>query len=653
MAKYDPTHPALCLHGIANSIEVAGQYDEQDETGLYGKNMSYIINITGISAQDINDESVRTANLYTGIDVKAGDWLSIDSGKKVLNIINVIEKGNDSITALIEDVDGINYRQYGQNNIETSETVIIFELSENGIPVLVGDAAEMFKEGAIDLLQSRFSIDEQDERFRLDHDIAPNVNIGDIVGVNSDGNLVKHGSSDCSEIPVGSVISTARNGKSVYIKPFNKIIDNYPNPKILSGNPKQTYYTDPLNPGEISTTKKFGSKPVYLHLRDSIPTEVNSNSSTTLPDSDDVIILNNVEVYNGPNGDSVTDVTSLKDLINQSSNFTNITASTFFDNVSVETATESLRTGIGQCVSLISGDGGANFTYPSATFNDGNSSVSITFNPYNYSLNPVAYGGDATFLVITATEIAQILNTEFLNNNINLFASTFTGPGGQSYPFLKIEALNGADILITNGNVDAFSTNFADTNSITGLNLTTNASSDLFLKLTRLDGGDILITGGTDVGGVVKPNGGYINQNGICSSSSGRAALILMIEGSSESTSTGGGVTEIGLNVNIDHDLSPNITNTTNRATGCYITYTPFLGSRVEVRVNGIDANLGDSSNYDTKSCYFSPNGLIIRDLDTINAGDQLYWNGDVAGFELDGSDDIDFLYQTSSNNLS
>lgn len=650
MAKYDPTHPALCLHGIASDITALNQYNENDGTGLYGVDISYRCTISGISPQNILDESVRSNNTYTGIDVKAGDWVSVDTGKKVLNIIAVIEKTNGSITIEVEDIDAINYRQYGQNNFGDGERIIIFELSENGNPVLVGEGAAQFDTGAIDLLQSRFSIDEQDERFRFDHLIAPNIDVGDIVGVDSNGNIVKHGSADCCELPVGSVISTQRNGKSVYIKPFNKIIDNYSNPAMLSGNPKQTYYTDPLNPGDISTTKKTGSKPVYLHLRDAAPTVVNSTSATSLPDGSDFILLNNITIFNGPNGDQVADIIELKDLINQFSSFTYVTADTFFDNIEIETNATELKSEIGQCVSLVSGDGGSNYTYPSATFNDGTNSVTVTFNPYNYGLSPVGYFGDNNFLVITAVEIAEILNTEFTNNNINLYASSYQPDTGQTYPFLKIEGLNGADILITNGNADAFNTNFGGVNSVTGLDLVTNASIDLFIRLTRLDGGDILITGGVSVGGVIKPDGGYINANGICSSSSGNPALILMIEGNSEGTVEFG---EVGVSVNDDKDMSPNITNTTNRASGCYITHTPFLGSSVNIKINGIDANLGNSANYTVKSCYFSPNGLIVRDLDEINAGDQLYWNGDVAGFELDPTDDIDFLYQTSSANIS
>ena len=159
---------------------------------------------------------------------------------------------------------------------------------------------------------------------------------------------------------------------------------------------------------------------------------------------------------------------------------------------------------------------------------------------------------------------------------------------------------------------------------------------------------DILITGGfVGSGGTVDPSSGYVNNNGICSSSSGSPALVMMIEGSSE-----GGSSDVGVNVSEDHNMTPNETNGNNSPTGLYITFTPFLGSMVEVRVNGLDANVGESNDYQTQSCYFSPDGFVVRDIDDIEAGDQLYWNGATVGFELDDEDDIDFLYQTSSSNI-
>lgn len=649
MAKYDATHPALCLYGRIDSSgsNPVGQYSENDETGLFGQDMLYEFTIETINVQPHLDASTRTPNQYTGIDVKAGDWIASANGEVCLRIKSISFKRDDLISVIAEDVDGVNLRQYNVNAFASAERVIIFELSENGLPVIVGDAVNEFIDNSLDKLQSRFSIDEDDERFRFNHTSAPNINIGEIAAIDDYGNIVKHGTLNSSTTPIGTVMSKTRNGKSVYIKPFNKIIDNYPDPSILTGTPGQTYYTDSNNPGGLNTTKTPGAKPVYIHLRDAEPTEVVSTSSTALPGNSDQIIINNIMVFDGTIGHWVNNAIELKNMINSQTTATKVHATADIDDVSVESDFANLHPAIGEVHILISADGGVTNVYPIAEFDDGTSTLQVTFDPTGYGITPTGYMGSTQYLILTAADMAQILNTEFTANNIDMVASSFAEPG-KNYPYLKIEGQNNASITINNISVDAFGTNFAGSSSGSGLEMVTAAGTNAFLKLIRDDGGDILITGGLSTNGIVSPTGGYINNNGICSSSSGTPAIVMMIEGSSE----GGTAADVGVNVAADHDMNPNQTSGNGSPTGLYITYTPFLGSMVEVRVNGLDANLGNASDYQSKSCYFSPDGFIVRDINAIQAGDELYWNGDLVGFHLDPDDDIDFLYQTSSANI-
>ena len=651
MAKYDPTHPALCLTGIVQTTPptAVAQYNEIDETGLNGVDIEYRLIINGISTQYISDESVRESNLYNAIDIKTGDYITDTNGEIVLRIKTVISKSPSSIDVILEDVDGISYRTYNSNTLAPSSNVVIFELSENGLPVFAGAGANSFVGNAMDKLQSRFSIDEHDERFRFNHASPTSLLTGEIVTVDDYGSLVKHGTTGAGELPVGTVITTSRNGKSVYVKPFNKIIENYPDPSILTGSPGDIYYTDVQNPGKITTSQSPGSKAIYMHLKDAIPTEVNSTSATALPGSTDIILINNITVFDGTIGHSVSSSIDLMNMINAQSSATGVSSTASIANIDTETNITYLHGSIGEAVALLSSDSGTTYTYPEFSISDGTTSINIVLNPNNYGLSTVGYNGSTQFLVITATEIESILNTEFQNSGIDLVASTFVNPN-KNYPFLKIQGQNGASIVITNISPDAFGTSFAGSaspGSISGLELNTPIGTQAFLKLLRADGGDILITGGIKVGNVISPSGGYINVDGFCSSSSGSPAIVMMIEGSSD-----GGSSDVGVNVGEDHDMSPNTTNGNNSPTGLFITYTPFLGSKVEIRINGIDANLGDSSNYQTKSCYFSPDGFIVRDFDNVEAGDELYWNGTFVGFELDSGDDLDFIYQASASNF-
>jgi hypothetical protein len=651
MAKYDPTHPALCLTGIIQTVPptAVAQYTEVDETGLNGVDIEYRLIINAISTQYISDESVRESNLYNAIDIKTGDYVTDTNGEIVLRIKTVISKSPSSIDIILEDVDGISYRTYNSNSMAASSNVVIFELSENGLPVFAGAAANSFVGNAMDKLQSRFSIDEHDERFRFNHSSTTNLISGEIVTVDDYGTLVKHGTTGAGELPIGTVITTSRNGKSVYVKPFNKIVENYPDPSILTGSPGDIYYTDVQNPGKITTSQSPGSKAIYMHLRDSITTEVNSTSATSLPGSTDVILINNISVFDGTIGHSVSSSIDLMNMINAQTSATGVSSTASIANIDDVTDTAHLHGSIGEAVALLSSDSGATFTYPEFTISDGTTEINIILNPNNYGQSTVGYNGSTQFLVITAVEISDILNTEFESNGIDLVASTFVDPS-KNYPFLKIQGQNSASIVITNISPDAFGTNFAGSaspGSISGLELNTPIGTQAFLKLLRADGGDILITGGIKVGNVISPSGGYINVNGFCSSSSGSPALVMMVEGSSD-----GGSSDVGVNVGDDHDMSPNTTNGNNSPTGLFITYTPFLGSKVEIRINGIDANLGDSNNYQTKSCYFSPDGFIVRDFNSVEAGDELYWNGTFVGFELDSGDDLDFIYQASASNF-
>lgn len=650
MAKYDPTHPALCLRGTVdptNGVNGVEKYTENDESGLYDKFITFDFTITSISEQAIFDLSTRKPGGYTGFDVKVGDWITTDNGKIVLQIEKIYQKSDATIQLKARDVDGLTYRQYFTNYPSTSDTVIIFELSENGLPVLVGDATDYFADGAIDRIQSRFSIDEEDERYRFYHDVSPNVEIGDLVSVDSNGNLIKDGAVGAAKIPIGAVVSHSSGGKIVYVKPFNKILNTYPKPGDLTGNPGDIYYTDPDSDGGITTIEKENSKQVYMHIKNAIPTVIET-SINTQPSSSDTIIINGSVVHQA-NTSSFNDLASFVTNINNYTAQTKVTASSDPPLVSIESDSSNFNGSINSAVSIVTMNGtdaNPTFSYPSAIIVDGTNMVNITFNPNNYGLTTSPYLNNANYAqyqTIDANDIVFILNSEFAANSLKLIASTIQAPAGAAnsniYDGIKIETTDPTvSININNGSSDAFGNSFAGSGSITGLQNSISAQTQGLLKLTRADGGDILITGNPMIGG-------YINSNGLCSSSSGSSALLLMIEGSSEKT-------DVGVMVSEDHNMSPSATNGDGDPTGLTLTYTPFLGSKVEIRINGLDANLGNSSDYTVRDCYFSPDGIIIRDFKDIVAGDELYWNGNTSNFQLDSSDDIDFIYQTADSNL-
>jgi hypothetical protein len=94
-----------------------------------------------------------------------------------------------------------------------------------------------------------------------------------------------------------------------------------------------------------------------------------------------------------------------------------------------------------------------------------------------------------------------------------------------------------------------------------------------------------------------------------------------------------------------DRNLTPAVTVGDNQSTSISIYFTPADKSYVSVYVNGISANVGDG--YLGGDCYFSDDaGVTAKEFIDIASGDVLYWNGIVAGFDLDGSDIIDLDYE-------
>lgn len=63
--------------------------------------------------------------------------------------------------------------------------------------------------------------------------------------------------------------------------------------------------------------------------------------------------------------------------------------------------------------------------------------------------------------------------------------------------------------------------------------------------------------------------------------------------------------------------------------------------SNIRVFINGVEVNVGA-----TMDCFFSPDGGVMkRPINGATIGDLLYWNGNVADYQLDTIDSIDFVY--------
>lgn len=73
------------------------------------------------------------------------------------------------------------------------------------------------------------------------------------------------------------------------------------------------------------------------------------------------------------------------------------------------------------------------------------------------------------------------------------------------------------------------------------------------------------------------------------------------------------------------------------------------LGGYIGVQVNGAGQFVGDGTKV-AVDCYFSGDGgATARALRLVVAGDLLYWNGSIAGFQLAASDRVSFFEDVSA----
>jgi len=649
MAIYDPTTPPLFIYGDVTQAIGVDKYEHIDSTQISftGAYQTYKITVSNISYQTIGTAETRSgvAKQYNALDIKGGDWITNTNGQIVLNIISVIEKSDSEITFIAKDIDMIVYKTYANSTFSIGDEIAFFEVSDNKVPLLTGAGIQSFFgiPLAIDKIQGRFAAEEESERYRFEFEI-PNLAIdkGDIITVDTNGNIVKYGSPNASEIPIGVVIEKIINNTVIYVKPFNTIVDNHTSPELLTGSASDIYYAHPSNPGAMATMKYPGAMPLFLQIKDATPTRIQSSESNYLPTSSDIVKINNTVVFDGSMHLVPSNVTSFVNLINASTSVHKVVASERADFASVSSTAAASTVSVSTIV--VSQDGGATYNGLTATFSDGTNSTTVNFDE-NQGVTLVPYPSAQTYLTYNAHLIAGVLNTAFTNDGVNLKATASypgDGPEPTVYGILTIKATNAeASINITGTDVDGFGNTFTGG---MGIAASTPASAASFLILERADGGDVMITG----------SGSYINNNGITSSSIGTAPILLMLEGQDKEQET-------GVSVGVDKDQNV-IANTTHDhfVTGIDIDYTPFADSQVIVKINGVEVNIGDGDN--TEDCYFTDptdlgyntlgNAMVAKLMKDVTSGDVLIWNESAAGYQLDTSDDVDIIYDASSYDL-
>lgn len=632
MAEYNLDNPILFVKGLVTSFSISSRYAYDDNTGL-GPNGSNIgiefdITVSNIDSQQIGSSETRSGGTraYTGLDIKTGDWVSNAFGTVCLQVISISAKSETAITFKAKDVDAFSYKNYRSNTFtEDISEVAFFEVSDSGKPLIGGEDASTFfgDKVAIDQLQSRFALQEEDERFKIEFSSAQtSIEEGQVVTIDSNGDLVPFGTGGASDFKLGLVSGISYGDTIVYIKPFNTIIDNFAKPEKLTGSFGDFYYASTVTPGDITTNSAQGSDKLYFQFKDAVPTVIQATTANLATSTGDTLIVNGVT--------SVSGARTTSEII---SDINNDTATHFVTATGPTTTVSAESYDAGQPSNadvffVISSDSGSTYTYPTVTISDGTNSSTVTFNTSDGT-----FPGFAQYLTVSATQMASDLNTAFGVDGVDLTAEAFNSGNGNNpstYPSLRITAGAGKSINITDGQSDAISQGFTAMNAF---NASYSASTDVLITLTRADGGDILLTGA----------GSFVNSGGIVSSSAGSPALLVMVEDEEGS----GGVSSEGVSTNDDYNLNPSVTSSDGDTTGLTISNTPHNDSHVRVMVNGIEVGLGGNK---LLTCYFSADGgTTARAIADITSGDTLYWNGSIAGYQLDANDKINIIYEKTA----
>ena len=100
-----------------------------------------------------------------------------------------------------------------------------------------------------------------------------------------------------------------------------------------------------------------------------------------------------------------------------------------------------------------------------------------------------------------------------------------------------------------------------------------------------------------------------------------------------------------------NHKIIPLVTSIDgDLATNEAIQYDPANG--ISVTINGIQIMIGDG-NKNEASYFSSDGGNTAKRFKQIKSGDKYYWNGSIAGYQLDGSDDLRFNYERKKNRFN
>lgn len=430
-----------------------------------------------INPQTHSSHLTREPYEYNGLDVWVGDWISNVGSATPVEIIAVQSKTETQMTIIVEDRDRYNtYRDSTQQGVGIFSVgnAVIFSLNEEGLPLIDPLPALVTQVNFASQLTGRFRRYDMESKRRFEQE-NHTFEKGDIVGLNSDGEFQEYNNVDTDVKPVGTVANSGPKPNFFYVAPFTKFVANYNRP--VPGNPGDYLYRDVTDPEFLGTDENGG--PLYIKIANATPSYINGTVTNPTVSAGNVLNINDVDI--------TMSGTSLSSVINDINNASidGLTASSITSQTRAESNISDTAFGIV--------GGGPPFA--------------ATINGVTVNFSTTASGGSFA----NENDIVSDINAAEIPN---LIASSEASK-------VVLTETTGAAITIVNVTNDTYGNPFAGPTSVTGLPLSTPASTDSNIRIEQANGFEITVNDTT---------GTVTTDLGITTAWNGQVAVMSVVE---------------------------------------------------------------------------------------------------------------------------
>lgn len=443
--------------------------------------------VLNVTAQSHSSHRTRVPELYTGLDVKVGDYIASAYDGTAVKVVQIDRKTDAEVTCVVEDVFRYNtFRDpsgIGIGIFTVPSNAIIFQLNESGMPVVdplpqSGVGVQFFPN-----LMSRFQNREKTNNFILEKE-DHGFTVGKFVSADQTGNSFQLSSPSHPYI-IGQ-ISQVPSKDHFLVTPMQKIIDTL---DTLPGEVGDVIYADSATPGAY--TLSVSGAPLMVKLRNNTPSTAVSLNANAVSTAGATLTINGEDHSIG----GTRSIADLVTAVNLKTANTGVTATSVRPPLTITTTQNLLNTQFGEPLFSLPTNQAAS---PRAVING----VSVSFT--TYVDGAYRYGGAR---YSTAYDMAEDINAAMTAMGYANVVATATGAT------LSITEQNGATLAIQNVVTDILGQNFAGTNSASGLPTSAAANTGNLAKLVAADARPIDLA--NKVGTPVEDYGIFSSENGV------------------------------------------------------------------------------------------------------------------------------------------